>query len=136
MLSLAHKASQVGYDLEAGLGDYDRAFGMVEAPRLTPKLPEEIWIRLTWPTSLGIPMRFLCRKHTSVTFYSTQFCELRKGLGKPHQAELTEYVDFGRCLNCKGPYALDSLDGQLVLKRLESQGRRTGQARAWRKRRA
>ena len=128
--------------IEAGL-DYAShsaadafAFGLSEAPRLTPKLPEEIWIRLTWPTSLGIPMRFLCRKHTSVTFYSERFCEMRRGLGQPHQAELTEYVDFGRCLNCKGPYALDSLDGQLVLKRLESQGRRTGQARAWRKRRA
>lgn len=102
---------------------------------LMPKLPAEVWERLTWPSSLNIPMRFLCRKHPSITFFSDALCQWRRDLGQPHQAEVSDYVDFGRCLNCPGPYLLDTADGQLVLKRLERLGRRTGQARPWRKRR-
>lgn len=114
------------------------AFALDEAGarHLMPKLPAEVWERLTWPSSLNIPMRFLCRKHPSITFHSEGFCQVRRDLGQPHQAELTDYVDFGRCLNCPGPYLLDTADGQLVLTRLERLGRRTGQARPWRKRRA
>jgi hypothetical protein len=124
--------------LDLALHTEANAFALDEAGtrHLMPKLPAEVWERLTWPSSLNIPMRFLCRKHPSITFYSDAFCQQRRDLGQPHQAELTDYVDFGRCLNCPGPYLLDTPDGQLVLKRLERLGRRTGQARSWRKRRA
>lgn len=102
------------------------SLAFLDVPQRRPRLHAETLANLTWPASISYRLCLLCRKHPSVTFLNEGLCQLRKDLAKPSADGGSEHVDFMRCLNCPGPYRLDTDEGQAVLKRLERQGRRTG----------
>ena len=136
MLNLATHDPLAALELDSFSDSVEPSLDFLEAPRRRPRLNAERLAYLTWPASTSIRLRFLCRKHPSVTFLSESLCELRKGHGRPGEATVSDYADFSRCLKCPGPYRLDTEEGLAVLKRLERQGRRTGKTLRWRKRHA
>ena len=136
MLSLAAHDPLAALELASFVDTMEPSLDFLETTRRRPRLKAEKLANLTWPASTSIRLRFLCRKHPSVSFLNEGLCQLRQGLARPGLAELAESANFSRCLKCPGPYRLDTEEGLSVLKRLERLGRRTGQAIRWRKRHA
>lgn len=101
---------------------------LAEAPGRKPRLAAQAWEGLAWPCSRLVPLLFMCRKHPSVTFSRAELCDQRRGLAQGGKG-----ADFGRCLNCPGPYLLDTAEGRQVLRRLTRLGRRTGRSQAGRR---
>jgi hypothetical protein len=133
LLSLAAHDPLAALELDGFSDPMEPSLEYLGAPRRRPRLKAEKLASLTWPASAAFHLRFLCRKHPSVTFLNEGLCQLRKNLAKPSSDGGSAHVDFMRCLNCPGPYRLDTAEGLSVLKRLERQGRRTGRTLRWRK---
>ncbi|MFH1034343.1 MAG: hypothetical protein V1806_07540 [Pseudomonadota bacterium] len=133
MLNQAIHDPLAALELDSFSDTMEPSLDFLEAPQHRTRLNAEKLAALTWPTSTSYRLCFLCRKHPSVTFLNDGLCQLRKDLAKPSANGGSEHVNFMRCLNCPGPYRLDTAEGLAVLKRLERQGRRTGRTIRWRK---
>ena len=136
MLNLASQEPLSALELADFQDSEGPSLAYLDAPRRRPSLNADKLARLTWPSSASFRLRLLCRKHPSVTFLNEGLCQLRKDLARPRADDRADHVNFMRCLNCPGPYRLDTTEGLAVLKRLERQGRRTGSSIRWRKRHA
>ena len=133
MLSIAGIEELSALELTSFADMGEPSLDFLLAPSRQSSLSAERLANLTWPASTEYRLCLLCRKHPSVTFLNEGLCQLRKDLAKPSSDGGSDHVDFMRCLNCPGPYRLDTDEGQAVLKRLERQGRRTGRSIRWRK---